>query len=297
MNSILLVGANGHIGSFLYNRLKNKFFVKTISKNKNPNDPNATTLDLRNLDDVKKFAINCEKYDQLIFLVGLAHKKGKRKQLSDFNFVNLITLKNLLCCLESKNKVPEKIIFASTISVYGHSMNRSRFVESSELNPSTPYAITKLEAENYLKSTYPNKSWLLRFSPVYSNSFLININRRTKIGNLFYSIGDGGKMLSLCNMENIGIVIDGIINNKVPSGIYNVSDKKNYFYKDLIKKQTPTHVIILPKFLLKLIYKLGSIIDNNYLKENSIKLLTDNIYPSDKIRKNIDLPYDLNYIK
>ena len=235
MNSILLVGANGHIGSFLYNRLKNKFFVKTISKNKNPNDPNATTLDLRNLDDVKKFAINCEKYDQLIFLVGLAHKKGKRKQLSDFNFVNLITLKNLLCCLESKNKVPEKIIFASTISVYGHSMNRSRFVESSELNPSTPYAITKLEAENYLKSTYPNKSWLLRFSPVYSNSFLININRRTKIGNLFYSIGDGGKMLSLCNMENIGIVIDGIINNKVPSGIYNVSDIKNFFYKDLFK--------------------------------------------------------------
>ena len=47
-----------------------------------------------------------------IFLVGLAHKKGKGKELGEFRRINNQTLVNLLSKLDEKNKLPERIIFA-----------------------------------------------------------------------------------------------------------------------------------------------------------------------------------------
>ena len=98
----------------------------------------------------------------------------------------------------------------------------------------SPYAITKLKAEKFLKKKYYDKSWILRLAPVYSDGFSMNIDRRTKMKSFFYRVGNGNTKLSLCNIENINFVSKAITNDNVPSGTYIISDHSAYTYNDLL---------------------------------------------------------------
>ena len=291
--SILLAGANGMIGSFLYNRFNKNYSITALDYSKGSIEDNFFSLDLTQEADVKTFAEKSPKCYALIFLVGLAHKKGKGQELDEFRRINKQTLVNLLSALEVQGKLPNKIIFASTISVYGEKLNQNIYNEDSEKNPFSPYAVTKLEAEEFLLEHYEKQSWILRFSPVYAPNFQLNINRRTKLGGRFYKVGRGTKKLSLCNLENIGCAIQGIIEDKVPAGIYNISDAKDYTYNDLLNYANGKWTLPIPRFLVKGLYIMGKMMNNIFLKENATKLISDNIFPSDKIRQYIELPYAL----
>ena len=297
MNNILIAGANGMIGTFVYNRFNKNYSITALDYSKELIKDNFFPLDLTQKEDIEIFAEKFSKCDALIFLVGLAHKKGKGKELDEFRRVNKQTLVNLLSVLEKKGKLPGKIIFASTISVYGEKMNQHIYNEDSVKNPFSPYAVTKLETEEYLLEHFLDKSWILRFAPVYSPDFQLNINRRTNASGRFYRVGNGEKKLSLCNLENIGSAVQGILEDKVPSGIYNISDEKKYSYNDLLNYVNAKWVIPIPRILVKGLYYVGKVMNNIFLKENAIKLISDNIFPSDKIRSFVDLPATLNDIK
>ena len=291
---ILIAGANGFIGSYLYSQLEKHVSVTSIDYGNSPAEKDYINLNLTDINKVSDFADNCDHFDVLIFLIGLAHAKGKGKDLPEFKKVNYQTLVNLLSALDVNNKIPEKIIFASTISVYGEKYHQSIYSEDLVKKPFSPYAVTKLQAEQYLLDKYTDKSWILRFAPVYSSDFLLNINRRTKAGGLFYRVGKGNKTLSLCNIKNIKTAVDGIIQGKVPPGVYNSSDPKEYTYNDLLTWSNAIRVIRIPQFAVKMLYHMGKLFNNTFLKENTVKLITDNVFPSDKIRKYISLSGGLN---
>ena len=166
--------------------------------------------------------------------------------------------------------------------------------EESNKNPFSPYALTKLEAEEFLLEHYGKQSWILRFAPVYAPDFQLNINRRTQSGNWFYKVGNGSKKLSLCNLENIGSVVDGILEDKVPADVYNISDENEYSYNDLLNFVNAKWIVRTPAFLVKGFYYIGKMMNNIFLKENATKLISDNVFPSDKIRKYISLSGTLN---
>ena len=140
---------------------------------------------------------------------------------------------------------------------------------------------------------FKKQSWILRLAPVYSNTFLLNINRRTKFFKFFYRVGAGENRLSLCNIENIGLTIKSIINQIIPYGIYNIADDKIYTYNDLLCFKKSSSYIIIPPIIIKGFYYFGKFLKINYLRENSIKLLTNNIYPVGKINKFIRLSFKL----
>ena len=277
------------IGSFLYNRFNKDYSITALDYSKELIEDNFFPLDLTQEADVESFAKKSPKCDALIFLVGLAHKKGKSQELDEFRRINKQTLINLLSKLDEKNKLPEKIIFASTISVYGEKINQNIYNEDSDKMPFSPYAVTKLEAEEYLLKNYGGQSWILRFAPVYASDFQLNINRRTKAGGWFYKVGNGSKKLSLCNLENIGSVVEGILEDKVPPGAYNISDENEYSYNDLLNYVNAKWIVRIPTFLLSGLYYIGKMINNIFLKENATKLISDNVFPSDKIREYISL--------
>ena len=291
---ILLAGATGNIGYFLYTKLKDLVSVDSIFFGNTIIGSDFTNVDFSDNDKVKNHFKNYGYFDALIFFVGLAHSKGKNKNMSIFNIINYQTLVNLLSVLSENEIVPGKIIFASSISVYGEKLNQSIYREDSTMKPKSPYAITKLKAEEFLIKNYSKQSWILRFAPVYSENFNLNINRRVKIGHWFYRVGEGSKRLSLCSLENIEYLIKGILEDKVPTGIYNVSDKKVYTYNDLLIYLKGKWFFPIPKIIIKVVYYFGRIINNIFLEENSIKLLSDNIFPSDKLRRYMDLPTSLD---
>ena len=103
--------------------------------------------------------------------------------------------------------------------------------------------------------------------------------------------------LSLCNIENIFVVVNSIIMGKVPSGTYNISDSKSYNYQDIIDLKKPKFILIIPKFLILLAYYFGNLINNTFIKENSLKLYKDNVFPSKKIQQHISLPFSLSNLK
>ena len=291
---ILVAGRSGFIGSYLFSILKNKFRITALDYNSKLIEDNFFHLDLTNKVDVEIFAKKSPKCDALIFLVGLAHKKGKGQELAEFRLINKQTLINLVSSLDANDKLPSKIIFASTISVYGEKMNQDIYHEESAKEPFSPYAVTKLEAEEFLLKNYETQSWILRFSPVYAPDFQLNIKRRTRIFSSFYRVGDGKKKLSLCNLENIGLVIQGILEGEISAGIYNISDETKYSYNDLLNSMNAKWVLPVPFFLVKGLYYLGRLVGNIFLKENAIKLISDNVFPSNKIRRYIGLPSRLN---
>ena len=196
--------------------------------------------------------------------------------------------------MEETNGLPEKIIFASTISVYGDQYNKNIFYEDSLKHPLSPYAVTKLEAEQYLIKNFKNSLWVLRFAPVYSKKFPFKHKSKNKNSWLFFKVGDGTKKLSLCNMNNIGLAVKNILYNNVPIGIYNLSDKNEYTYNDLLNYMKADFIFRIPFSFVKIIFHLGEKIGNNFLRENSLKLIQTNIFPSEKIRKNIRLDFCLD---
>jgi len=289
MNTLLIAGSNGFIGSSLYTHFEKDYNTIGISKKKSSS---SFRVNLENIDEIDSFFEKGNRIKNIIFLVGRAHKKGKKSEFDKYEKTNFFTIKNLLKSLEKNNKIPDKIIFASTISVYGERLNRFIYNEYLKLKPKSPYAITKLKAEEYLLKNYPDITWVLRFSPVYSPYFKLNIDRRTKIKNFYFRIGNGKSKFSLCSINNIKTVCDAILDGSIPPDIYNLSDPNNYDYNFLLKKQKANLFIPIPVFLIKLLYLYGKYSKNTFIKENSIKLLTDNIYPSTKLNKFIQLSSD-----
>lgn len=292
-NKILIAGGSGNIGRPLFKRLYKNQNVTILVNSSKKRDKSCIALNL--LDDKKtKDFINCKnKFDILIFLVGLAHKKGEKSNYEEFNNVNFITLKNLIEAFEECNKVPDKIIFTSTISIYGERLSIKSYTENTIPEPRSPYAITKLNAENFLRKKFDSKCWILRLAPVYSEEFKLNISRRTKIAGQNFLIGNGKVKLSLCHLNNIISAMENIIAGEISSGTYNLADDVIYSYNDLHRYQQNKNLIKIPIFIVKIFLSLGSAIKNNFLIENSIKLISDNIYPVEKITKQLVLKYKI----
>ena len=294
---ILLAGGNGFIGRNIQEKISPKAEITVIDAFVDHGSINSIKLDLTSQTAVTEFAIGSTYNDVLIFLVGLAHEKGKGADMPVFRSVNLHTIVNLLQALKKVNKLPGKIIFASTISVYGERYIQREYDEKLQPEPFSPYAVTKLEAEKYLSNNYASSSWLLRFAPVYSKNFTLNIDRRTKIKNYFYKVGNGKARLSLCNIDNIMQAMDDIIEDHVPPGVYNISDPIEYTYMDLLKNQDAKRVFRIPKSMMWLVNVVGNLTKSIFLIENSTKLITDNIFSSEKIRSYVALEATIENLK
>ena len=287
----LILGANGIVGSSI-----KEFFLNEYSRNTKNTliCPDSRSLNLTKATKVKSYFEKNDKFDNIIFLVAMAHSKGKNKDVDEFRRLNFNTLKNTLDALDYLKKLPQKFIFTSTISVYGEKYFQKLYNEETTKTPFSPYATTKLEAEKYLLSKYQNISWIFRLAPVYSPKFKLNIDRRTKIKNFYYRVGKGNAKLSVCNIKNISICVKEVINNRVDVGIYNISDKHPISYNDLLKFQKANNIISIPRIIFMGLYIFGRVFQNIFLKENCVKLLTDNIFSSKKIQNFIKLEYDIS---
>jgi GlcNAc-P-P-Und epimerase len=288
---VLVLGSTGNLGQYIINYFKELDNSDLIIDGLSTKD-----CDLNNITDVKRYFKNKPDYDSVIFLVGLAHSKGKKKDFEEFKKINFTTLVNFLSTLKSLGKLPQKIIFASSISIYGEKYDSNYYEEDSPKSPESPYAITKLMAENYLMENYSKSSWILRFTPVYSENFSLNIDRRIKVNNFYFRVGKGDNTLSLCNINNIGILVTSLLSGKVPSGYYNIGDDYKYKFNDLLNDQDANFIFFVPRILVYILYKVSIFFDNIFLKENSIKLLTNNYFPVDKINKFIKLKYILKNV-
>lgn len=219
MAAVLITGASGFLGTSLKISLQRRGFT-TFSLGINKS--NDYQVDLTNETPLFNNSFNI-----IIHAAGKAHSVPKtfkeKKAFFDVNFQGTI---NLCKAIDSLVIKPEAFIFISTVSVYGldHGMG---ITEDSPLNGSTPYAKSKIQAEEYLKKWADKKGiklGILRLPLIVGPNAPGNLGdmiRGIKSGR-YLSIGNASAKKSMVWVDDIGEIIPKLAEI---GGIFNLTDQ------------------------------------------------------------------------
>lgn len=293
---ILITGVYGIVGSYLCNELKKNHQIIGIGKKKNWNGCHKYySCDITDKAEIERIFNENKDIEIIIHCAAIAHNKGNDLSKENFMRVNYEATKYLI---DFSNKLLKlkNFIFTSTISVYGEKLDKDVYVESDSCDPKSPYAIAKKLSEDYIIENCKSNYTILRLAPVYSKDFTLNIERRTKIKGIPYIVGNGKQKLSLCNIKNINKAVNYIVDNAESevNQIYNISDHTIYDFNDLLNFIEANKRISIFKIGLKILYKINSFtVKNQFINENVIKLISDNIYPSRILNNKVRLKFGI----
>jgi UDP-glucose 4-epimerase len=161
MKNILLTGGAGYIGSHVAHLLIDKGYAVTVidnlitgNKDLIPKEAVLEICDISNINKVSKIIKN-NKFDLVMHFAGLIRVDESILYPEKYNNYNFEKGKIFLnICLENQL---DKVIFSSTASVYGNTINE-KVSESDPLDPLNPYALSKLKLENYILDKSKNNS-------------------------------------------------------------------------------------------------------------------------------------------
>jgi UDP-glucose 4-epimerase len=147
---VLVTGGNGYLGSFLVDALKKENAkVSILSLNTNPenNEYEADITDFETLNKVIQ-----EIKPEIVF--HLAASISRDRDFSIYDKMEKTNVKGTLNLLQSLQDLDTHFIFTSTSEVYGN--NSSPFREDQVPMPVSPYSLTKINAENLIKTFCSN---------------------------------------------------------------------------------------------------------------------------------------------
>lgn len=135
----LITGHQGFLGTILYKGLKDRGHqVDGLSRR---GDGVRCNLDIQ----VPNFN---QRYQVVIHAAGKAHTVPRTEKESQAFFqTNVAGTRHLLQALSEPGQLPDLVVFISTVAVYGCDSGLN-LDESTPLNGKTPYARSKIEAEN-----------------------------------------------------------------------------------------------------------------------------------------------------
>lgn len=175
MKNVLITGGNGFIGSNFLNYMVNKYpnvnfhnydcnYYCSSKKNtenlNNKNNYKSYDNKIQSLDLLLSL-FKFEKIDTVIHFAAQSHVSNSFTNSLEFTNDNIIGTHILLEAIrifkENNNIKFNKFIYISTDEVYGDNDTFDKYdikTESSELNPTNPYAATKAAAEMLVKSYF-----------------------------------------------------------------------------------------------------------------------------------------------
>ena len=275
MKKLLFTGASGFLGYNIRPVLEKSYDVHTIG--------------LTDEDDIK---INLAKevppindyYDVVLHAAGKAHvvpkTEAEKQVFFDVNFQGSV---NLCKALENAG-VPKALVFISSVAVYGCEFGEL-IDEHYALNGDTPYAKSKIMAEDYLTqwcSDHHVKLSILRPSLLAGKNAAGNLGAMVNgIKKGFYMNIAGGKVVkSILMAEDIARLVP-ILEEK--GGIYNVCDTRQPSFGEIsmsvAKQLGKGKPLSIPYWMAKCMAKVGYLLGNkapinSYKLEKMTKSLT-----------------------
>lgn len=275
MKKLLFTGASGFLGYNIRPILEKSYDVHTIG--------------LTDDDDIK-FNIAKEAppinthYDVVLHAAGKAHTvpktEAEKQVFYDVNYTGTIHL----CDALEKAGIPKALIFISTVAVYGCEFG-DMIDETHPLNGSSPYADSKIQAEEYLTKwclDHQVKLGILRPSLLAGKNAPGNLGAMVNgIKKGFYMNIAGGKVVkSILMAEDIARLVP-LLEEK--GGIYNVCDTRQPSFgeisKSLAKQLGKGNPISIPYWMAWCMAKVGDLLGNkapinSYKLEKMTKSLT-----------------------
>jgi UDP-glucose 4-epimerase len=153
-NKIFLTGVTGFIGSHLIKKLENYDVTclvpsSDLGMQKIPGNVEIKFGDLTNFTKIQNIVEETSP-NIIVHLAAVTPVRYSFEQPEIYQYVNYLGTINLV---HAALKLPsfEKFIFASTMETYGWQRQRKPFTEDLPLNPASPYAVSKVAAEKYIK--------------------------------------------------------------------------------------------------------------------------------------------------
>jgi len=257
-NSLLLTGASGFLGINAMPLVSTRYKVRTMGLIKDDN---------YHVNLSKKIPELKERNTVVLHAAGKAHSVPRTEaEEKAFFDVNLQGTKNLCAALE-KVGVPDSFIFISTVAVYGLEYGEL-ITENHPLNGNTPYALSKIQAEEFLTDwSYKHGVKLSIIRP----SLIAGPNPPGNLGAMINGIKTG-KYLSISGgkaRKSVLMVQD--IANLVPllaekGGTYNVCDSEQPSFRDLEKlialQLGKSQPLSIPYSFAKLLARIGDLLGN-----------------------------------
>lgn len=285
MEKLLFTGGTGFLGKNAMPILKQSYEVTTCG---------ITPNDMIKANFVTEVPNLSEKYDIVLHACGKAHVVPKTEaEKQAFFDVNYTGTKHLCEALE-KVGVPKALVFISTVAVYGCDFGEM-ITEEHPLNGYTPYAKSKIMAEEYLMKWCKKNNvvlGILRPSLLAGKGASGNLGAMVNgVSKGFYMNIAGGKVVkSILMAEDIARIIPSLTKK---GGIYNVCDTRQPSFGELslsvAKQLGKGKPINIPYWMAWCMAKVGDLLGNkapinSYKLEKMTKSLT---FSNEKARKEL----------
>lgn len=275
MKKLLLTGASGFLGKNILSELQRCYSVVTLGRSAE----NDLICDLKN--DVPVFE---DRYDVVLHAAGKAHVVPKtEEEKALFYKVNLDGTRNLCAGLE-KVGMPKSFIFISTVAVYGLETGE-HISEDAELLGNTPYALSKILAEQFLQNWCEangvNLS-VLRLPLVAGTNPPGNLGAMIKgiRTGRYFSIGEADARKSIVMASDVARLLPAL-EGKI--GVYNLSDGYDPSFGELevliARMQGKRKPISIPFWVARTMARFGDLMGrrapiNTYKLDKIVKPLT-----------------------
>ena len=256
--NVLITGISGFVGSNLVSKLVNdyrfygldiiNFDRINVSKTFSWLDIESTSFPFQTL----------PQFDAIIHLAGKAHDTKKQSAAQFYFDINTgLTQKIFDFFLESSAK---KFIFFSSVKAAADSVVGDVLTEDVIPTPVGPYGESKIKAEEYIKNhfMFPTASigedrslrlekdrgrmpknkqvYILRPCMIHGPGNKGNLNLLYNVvkKGIPWPLGDFDNRRSFTSIDNLCYVIEGLLNQDVPTGIYHMGDDEALSTNELI---------------------------------------------------------------
>jgi nucleoside-diphosphate-sugar epimerase len=232
---INIIGGSGFIGTRLVRRLilSNFYRILIIDKLLSHSYPSITNLcDITNINNLS----NNIKNDSIIINLAAEHRDNVTPT-SLYYETNVRGAINI--CSVAREKNINKIIFTSTVAVYGFAKIGTN--ESGKVAPFNDYGITKWEAEKVYTKWQAEDSKnrtlvIVRPTVVFgegNRGNVFNLLRQIASGK-FVMVGSGLNQKSMAYVENVAAFIEFTLGFKPGVHVYNYIDKPDFTMSALV---------------------------------------------------------------
>lgn len=275
MENLLFTGGTGFLGKNVRPILDNMYEVTTCG---------ITPDDMLKANLAKEVPALDKHYDIVLHACGKAHvvpkTEAEKQAFFDVNYTGTVHL----CEALEKVGVPDALIFISTVAVYGCEFGEL-ITEEHPLNGDTPYAKSKIMAEEYLADWCKRHNVILG---ILRPSLLAGKGAPGNLGAMvngikkgFYMNIAGGKVVkSILMAEDIANLVP-LVEKK--GGVYNVCDTRQPSFGELsssVAKQLGKHKpLSIPYWMAWCMAKVGDLLGskapiNSYKLDKMTRSLT-----------------------
>lgn len=280
---VLLTGATGFLGRSIISELSSQFSFVRLGRAAE----NDIKIDLSVEIPKLNMSVDC-----VIHAAGKAHSiPTNQKEAKEFEDVNIIGTQNLIYGIERSEFLPREFVFISSVAVYGQEVGKL-LAESCPLAGSTPYAISKIKAEqlvtewcskNEIRLTILRLPLLVGKNPPGNLGSMIRGMKRS----LYVSIGSGQCRKSMVLVSDVAKFIPKVA---LVGGTYNLTDGYNptmfELEEALAKRLGVRKPIRIPNKVVAGFAKIGDMVGHWFpINSNIYSKLTNELTFSDELAR------------